>query len=146
MRAVMQKDLVPLFDERLFLDFESHIVQDAEHELAVMKAAPWHHTRNEWRAKARQEDIGPDGDIFLVDNKLTATDMTGEPLFAPEPVDEPADDEDENDEDNNENEDEESNTDDSDDKEKVLIEAVTKRIPEITARLEKEISSKMKVI
>lgn len=146
MRAVMQKELVPLFDERLFLDFESHIVQDAEHELAVMKAAPWHYTRNEWRVKARQEDIGEIGDIFLVDNKLTATDMTGEPLFAPEPVDdEGSGNEDEEDNTGHENDNDEDKDNSSDDEEKALLEAVTKRIPDIISSLEKKISSKMKV-
>ena len=49
LRAVLQEQFVPLFDDRLILDFESPVVQDDEHQLNVMKAASWAYTRNEWR-------------------------------------------------------------------------------------------------
>lgn len=52
LRMIMQEALVPEFDDRLILDFESPAADDPEHRLAVMEASPNWFTANEWRAEA----------------------------------------------------------------------------------------------
>jgi len=66
LRDVLQGCLVPMFDEKLILDFESPVVQDQEHELAVMKSAPWAFTQNQWLKKAGLAEIGEDGEVSLI--------------------------------------------------------------------------------
>jgi hypothetical protein len=49
MQAVLQVNLVPEYDERIILDYDSPIMQDKEHKLKVAMAAPWSITLDEWR-------------------------------------------------------------------------------------------------
>lgn len=49
-RSVMQERLVPDFDERLIIDYESPVQEDKERQLNAAKAAPWALTIDEWRA------------------------------------------------------------------------------------------------
>ncbi len=65
-RRTLQNQLVPFFDSRLIVDYESPIIEDKEHQLKVMVAMPGAFTINEWRAEASLESIGEDGEIFLV--------------------------------------------------------------------------------
>jgi len=64
LRGIIQRELVPLFDERLILDFESPVSEDKDYELDVMKAAPWAFTKNEWRVQAGKMDLGEAGEVF----------------------------------------------------------------------------------
>lgn len=66
LRTVIQSRLVPLFDERLILDYDSPVVEDSEHELRVMSAMPGAFTKNEWRAMANKDSLGEIGDVFLL--------------------------------------------------------------------------------
>jgi len=65
MRKTLQRQLVPMFDERILLDFESPVVEDREHQLAVMKSQRGAVTVNEWRAAAGLPSLGDAGDVFL---------------------------------------------------------------------------------
>jgi len=49
LRAVLQERLVPEFDDRLILDYESPVSEDKEYNLKVAQAAPWSITVDEWR-------------------------------------------------------------------------------------------------
>lgn len=67
LRTVLQRDLIPMFDDRLILDFESPTVEDAEHRLTIMKGASWAFTRNEWRKEAGLDPAPEDsGDMYVV--------------------------------------------------------------------------------
>lgn len=86
-RNVLQDKLVPLFDERLVLDFESPVVEDAELQLDVMEKAPWAFTKNEWREMAMHDSLGEEGEVFMLrpgeerddgdDQSETSTDDEG---------------------------------------------------------------------
>lgn len=66
LRNVLQKHLIPMFDERLILDFDSPVMQDKDHQLNVMSAAPAAFTLNEWRDEADRESLGEEGEKFIV--------------------------------------------------------------------------------
>lgn len=67
MRNYMQERLVPDFDERLILDYESPVPEDKEHRLNVAKAAPFSVLVDEWRAMRGDEPL-PDeqGQVVFV--------------------------------------------------------------------------------
>ena len=67
LRAQLQQRLVPEYDDRLILDFESPIQEDREHMLESAKAAPWALTVNEWRGLQGQEPL-PDnsGNVHMM--------------------------------------------------------------------------------
>ena len=65
-RAVLQNELVPEFDENLILDFESPVLDDRRHRLAVTRGAPWAFTANEYRAQAGEPTLGEAGDFHFV--------------------------------------------------------------------------------
>lgn len=80
LRTVLQRKLVPMFDDRLILDFESPVVEDAEHELAVMRANPRAFTLNEWRQAANRPSLGDEGEVFLQDlNQVVVDSADGSP-------------------------------------------------------------------
>lgn len=65
LRKTLQRQLVPQFDERLILDYESPVVEDREHQLNVMKTGRFAVTVNEWRAAAGLPTLGERGDVFI---------------------------------------------------------------------------------
>jgi hypothetical protein len=65
-RRILQQVLVPMFDERLILYYETPVVQDEELKLQAMKTAPYASTLNEWRKVQGQETLGPAGDVLVV--------------------------------------------------------------------------------
>lgn len=77
LRRVLQVKLVPFFDDRIILHYESPVVEDKEHDLNVMKAQPGAFTINEWRALAGLASIGPDGEKFLVESNQKMEDDAG---------------------------------------------------------------------
>lgn len=79
-RTTLQNRLVPMFDERLILDFESPVGQDREHKLNVMQAAPWAFSKNEWRREADLEEMGDDGETFLMQAGTTLVEEDGTPV------------------------------------------------------------------
>lgn len=60
LRAVLQERLVPEFDDRLILDYESPVAEDKEYNLKVAQAAPWSMTVDEWREMQGRKPL-PDG-------------------------------------------------------------------------------------
>ena len=66
LRDVLQRHLVPLFDDRLILDFDSPVIQDKEYKLEIMKAAAHAFTINDWRDAADTPSLGPAGDVLVV--------------------------------------------------------------------------------
>ena len=82
LRSVMQERLVPLFDERIILDYISPDVKDQELELDAAKAAPWSMTIDEWRARTGLPPLPDDtGMIHLV-----PTNLKRQKYDEPEPV------------------------------------------------------------
>ncbi len=79
-RAVLQETLIPMFDDRLILDFESPIAEDKDYTLSVMQKATWAFTKNEWRRMAGHEDLGDMGDIFMEPVNMVPVDLDEEPL------------------------------------------------------------------
>lgn len=62
----IQRKLIPMFDDRLILTYNSPTVQDDEHKLEVRKAAPWATTLNEWREEQGLPPLGAKGESLLV--------------------------------------------------------------------------------
>ncbi len=70
LRAVLQQLLVPEFDDRLILGFESPINEDKEHELKVMEAGAWAFKANELRKRAGEPSLGDEGEVFAVPTNI----------------------------------------------------------------------------
>lgn len=66
LRLFLQAQLVPMFDERLILHYNTPVIQDDEFELKVMEGATWAFTINDWRKRANHPSLGPDGDVLVV--------------------------------------------------------------------------------
>ena len=97
LRSGYQRSLVPEFDDRLILEFDSPVPEDKEFELRVMQAMSWAFMADEIREKGGQE-ILPDesGRVFGVPAAVIlqtslVPDETEEPE-PEEPEDEPEDD------------------------------------------------------
>ena len=65
-RCSMQERLVPEFDERLILDYDSPMDEDKEFQLKVATVAPWMLTQNEWRRMGGQEEAEQGGELHAV--------------------------------------------------------------------------------
>ncbi len=65
-RDTIQADVVPLFDERLIVDFISPVPDDREFKLKVMIANDAAFTRGEWRDFGDELDRGSGDDVHLV--------------------------------------------------------------------------------
>lgn len=67
LRRVLQRQLVPMFDERLVLDYTEMVIQDEELDLKTMSEATFAFTINDWRDKAHLPQLQPsDGDVLVV--------------------------------------------------------------------------------
>lgn len=66
-RDVLQKQLIPQFDEKLILTYQNPIPEDRDFKLSVMQSAYWAFTKDEWRKLAGVEPL-PDGkgDYFMM--------------------------------------------------------------------------------
>ena len=82
LRSILQERMVPMFDERLVLDYVSPVPEDKARELAAAVAQPHVLSVNEWRGMAGKEPID-DGDVHMVPPSLTAQESFDEP---PEPM------------------------------------------------------------
>jgi hypothetical protein len=65
-RRILQEELVPRYDERLLLYYDTPVIQDEEFQLNAMRQAPWASTLNEWRKVQGHESLGPVGDVIVV--------------------------------------------------------------------------------
>ncbi len=98
-RNTLQKRVVPKFDERLILDFETPIVQDKEFRLKVMARATWAHSIDEWRKLADEAPLDKNGNLHIVPVNMQPVDIEAgkfptppepeEPEETPEPEEEP---------------------------------------------------------
>lgn len=82
-RNTLQKRLVPKFDERLILDFETPIVQDKEFRLKAMGRAAWAHSIDEWRAIAEESPLEKNGNLHVVPVNMQTIDIEGGELTPP---------------------------------------------------------------
>ena len=71
MRDNLQENLVPLYDERLIIDFVSPVPADRDYQLEAMKANPSTATVREWRELQGLDDRGPDDNVHLLETGLT---------------------------------------------------------------------------
>lgn len=83
-RAFMQQKLVPLYDARLILAYESPVQEDREYQLEVMKANPSVFKINDWKKQAGIEPTD-DGEGYLIRFNEKVVE-TLEPTPALEPV------------------------------------------------------------
>lgn len=75
LRDQMQERLIPDFDDRLILDYESPVPEDREHNLAVARAAPWAFEVDEWREMAGKPPLEDEkGRVFPRPFTVTFTD------------------------------------------------------------------------
>ena len=98
-RNTLQKRVVPKFDERLILDFETPIVQDKEFRLKAMSRATWAHSIDEWRKLADEAPLDKHGNLHVVPVNMQPVDIEAgqlptppepeEPEETPEPEEEP---------------------------------------------------------
>jgi hypothetical protein len=73
------------FDPRIVIEFVSTVPEDKDQKLAVMKAAPWAWTMNEWREFAGDEPVrGPEGESRLVPLNSFITDDLLDPEQRPQ--------------------------------------------------------------
>lgn len=83
-RSTLQWGLVPLYDDRLIVGYESPVQEDREFQLNVMKARPSAFTVNDWRDMASHEPAD-DGDVYIMAfNEKIVADLT--PTALPEPM------------------------------------------------------------
>ncbi len=88
LRSVLQQRLVPLYDPRLVLDYESPVMDDREYQLKVMQAQPAVVKVDEWRAEAglpELEDGMGQGFVVPLGVEVRPTlDYAGETLIQPD--------------------------------------------------------------
>lgn len=81
MRNFLQYLLIPMYDDRLIVAYESPVQEDREYQLEVAKAVPYSRTLNEWRTLGGEEPRD-DGDVFAIpfNVRLVSTLTPDEPL------------------------------------------------------------------
>lgn len=63
-RGYLQSELMPLYDDRLILGYDSPVAEDKDFQLEALKAAPWTATINEWR-QVQGLDAKDYGDVHV---------------------------------------------------------------------------------
>lgn len=129
LRTFLQWKLVPDFDDKLILDFETPIVQDEEFQLEVWKAAPFAYSIDEWRKFGSMKPIAG-GDKHVVELNTAVIDITDPP--DPHAEDAASSDGDDNDD----------NDDKSVDVTARLTEDVVEALPEITKQVVQQLRKK----
>lgn len=71
LRTLLQERLIPDFDDRIILDFDSTIEEDKEHKLNVYKSAPHMFTQRQWQELAGEQS---GDDIYAIPFNITFTD------------------------------------------------------------------------
>jgi HK97 family phage portal protein len=92
MRAEMQAKLVPLYDERIVLDYESPMPDDEELRLKALALAPWAIDRGEWRQlvgfpdRGKQDRFHYTPAMLIPENAPVPEDPEARQLAAPAPL------------------------------------------------------------
>jgi HK97 family phage portal protein len=83
-RTVLQQYLIPEFDDRLILDYESPIHEDREMILKMARAAPWSLNVDEWRDLMGREPL-PDnkGKVHVIPLNMVVTETLEDGLNDP---------------------------------------------------------------
>jgi len=76
-RAILQKRLIPDYDERLVLDYDNPIPEDKEYKRDIMSNHEWAFSKNEIRQAANEEPTD-DGDVYNVPINSVITDNPNE--------------------------------------------------------------------
>lgn len=90
-RRILQTALVPRYDERLLLYYDTPVLQDEEFKLNAMRQAPFASTINEWRKVQGQETLGTAGDVLVIPLNhmlIPVKDLNGNSLNSDEVVEE----------------------------------------------------------
>jgi len=77
MRTVLQAELMPMYDERLVLGYDSPVEEDYDFQLRAMQAAPFAPTINEWRSMQGLDAI-ENGDQHVFNMTQTTVDLETE--------------------------------------------------------------------
>lgn len=85
MRRVMQQVVVPMFDTRLVLAYETPVIQDDELKLATMKSAPWSFSINQWQEAAGFPGLGERGEFLVVPINMTLLPLDDPTANVPAP-------------------------------------------------------------
>lgn len=87
LRSELQANLVPDYDDRLILDYESPVAEDQEFQLKAMQAMTTTVRVNEWRELQGLDPIdGPEGEVFVKPGTMSITEKleeTAPPAPAP---------------------------------------------------------------
>lgn len=90
LRSTLQERVVPEFDERLIVGYDSPVGRDQELELKAAEQAPWALTLNEWRRRMGEPPLdGTAGDVHMMTAVLTP--MRAEELQMRQPAPAPDD-------------------------------------------------------
>lgn len=73
-RGSMQERLIPEFDERLIIDYDSPMDDDKEFQLKVATIAPWMLTQDEWRRMGGHDEAESGGELRSVRSGESFTD------------------------------------------------------------------------
>lgn len=87
-RTILQEQLVPQYDQRLILEYENPVKEDAAQHLEAAKVAPWAMTADEWRSLMGHAPL-PDGEgaVHMVPMGLTPTpSLSSDALTLPQPT------------------------------------------------------------
>lgn len=87
-RTVFQRDLVPEYDDRLILDYDSPLQEDDDFKLKVMTAQAHAFKIDEWRELAGFEELEDGkGEVYSLPFNLIISDsLTSETTLEPEPI------------------------------------------------------------
>lgn len=86
LRTIMQEKLIPQFDERIILDYETPVEEDKQYHLEAAKAAPWARTVDEWRELQGLEPAeGGMGGGFMVPFNMMYVPALDAPVAEPQP-------------------------------------------------------------
>lgn len=85
-RTILQEQLVPQYDQRLILEYESPVKEDAVQHLEAAKVSPWALTADEWRKLMGQAPLkGDAGTVHMVPMGLIPTPSLSDESLAPQP-------------------------------------------------------------
>lgn len=85
LRNMLQSELMPMYDQRLILGYDSPVEEDYEFQLKAMQAAPWTVTINEWRA-VQGLDAKEYGDQHVFPLAQKPVDLTDPTAFEVIPI------------------------------------------------------------